>query len=614
MQENNSSTFISPRWLRDFKRFIPLKSHFVLTGNVRDLQPYEVVPGTIAAQPTVEILKETLYAEGYTGVLLWQPLTGFRWLSPMTGDSEERREKEMSRLGLNAEERRSDSSIETLGRFLEQLTTLQGDPVALIVDFAARLTTNPGNLAPVEHQLFTRALICANSAKPRPFGPDGRPYFNSILWVTEKEGDLPDWFVVGNQRLRSISLSRPDATIREALASSLLRILPEYTTASSEDIRSAANAFVDATEGLLLADMSAIVQLARMENVPLAEISDAVRRYKVGVTEDPWRRLNREKIRNAREFVHRRVKGQEHAVEHMLDIVKRAVTGVGGARRGNRPRGVAFLAGPTGVGKTELAKTITDLLFGDESAYIRFDMSEFSIEHADQRLLGAPPGYVGYDVGGELTNAIREKPFSVVLFDEIEKAHPRILDKFLQILDDGVLTSGRGDRVYFSEALIVFTSNLGATEAQADVVCAASETFEDVQIKILTAIRRYFREVLNRPELLNRIGENIIVFDFIRPDVAAEIYEQMLVNALAGVAAQGYHISASPEAKRSLANLCLRNLQHGGRGIRNQLEANLINPLARAIFDQNIQPGEPWRIVSAAAGKLLLEPIPQTGE
>ena len=113
------------------------------------------------------------------------------------------------------------------------------------------------------------------------------------------------------------------------------------------------------------------------------------------------------------------------------------------------------------MGKTELAKTVTSLLFNDESSYIRFDMSEFSAEHADQRLIGAPPGYVGYDAGGELTNAIREKPFSVVLFDEIEKAHPRILDKFLQVLDDGVLTSGRGERVYFSEALILFTSNLG---------------------------------------------------------------------------------------------------------------------------------------------------------
>jgi ATP-dependent Clp protease ATP-binding subunit ClpA len=128
-------------------------------------------------------------------------------------------------------------------------------------------------------------------------------------------------------------------------------------------------------------------------------ISDAVRRYKVGVTEDPWRKIDRAKISGAEKFVRRRVKGQAHAVTHMLDIVKRAVTGIGRSPRSGRPRGVAFLAGPTGVGKTELAKTITSLLFGDESAYIRFDMSEFSAEHADQRLIGAPPGYVGYDVG-----------------------------------------------------------------------------------------------------------------------------------------------------------------------------------------------------------------------
>src|SRR4051794_39278696 len=210
--------------------------------------------------------------------------------------------------------------------------------------------------------------------------------------------------------------------------------------------------------------------------------------------------------------------GQDHAVVHVLDIIKRAVTGVGANRRGGRPRGVAFLAGPTGVGKTELAKTVTSLLFNDESSYIRFDMSEFSAEHADQRLIGAPPGYVGYDAGGELTNAIREKPFSVVLFDEVEKAHPLILDKFLQVLDDGVLTSGRGERVYFSEALIVFTSNLGIhrTDASGDKIANVTpeQPFEEVRRKVRAEIKTHFKMVLNRPELLNRIGENIIVFDF----------------------------------------------------------------------------------------------------
>jgi len=162
-------------------------------------------------------------------------------------------------------------------------------------------------------------------------------------------------------------------------------------------------------------------------------------------------------------------------------------------------------------------------------------MSEFSAEHADQRLIGAPPGYVGYDMGGELTNAIREKPFSVVLFDEIEKAHPRILDKFLQILDDGVLTSGRGDRVYFSEALIIFTSNLGiyrqddSGERVPNVL--PGEAFEQVQDKVLSEIERHFKLVLNRPEILNRIGENVIVFDFIRPDIAEQISIRWLTSS-----------------------------------------------------------------------------------
>jgi ATP-dependent Clp protease ATP-binding subunit ClpA len=224
---------------------------------------------------------------------------------------------------------------------------------------------------------------------------------------------------------------------------------------------------------------------------------------------------------------------------------------------------VAFLAGPTGVGKTELAKTITSLLFGDESAYIRFDMSEFSAEHADQRLIGAPPGYVGYDVGGELTNAIREKPFSVVLFDEIEKAHPRILDKFLQILDDGVLTSGRGDRVYFSEALIVFTSNLGIYrhgeqgERVANVL--SGEPFEQVRSKVHSEIERHFKLVLNRPEILNRIGENIIVFDFIGVEVGAQIFESMIQPlSSARLPTAGHLVAIGEEALRlALRRLCI---------------------------------------------------------
>jgi energy-coupling factor transporter ATP-binding protein EcfA2 len=598
-----------PRWLRDLIRFLPLKSQFVLSGNVRDLQASEVAPEIVTAQSLSHVLADTLRQEGYAHVFIYEPLAGFGVLTA-PGEESQAGEEILKQLGLSVANGRAAAGLDLLSSTLDSMVGRQGEPVALIVDFASRLVTRSSDLPPTEHQLFTRALILSHHARSRPAGPQRKPFYNSVIWIVEREGDLPDWLLVDNPRIRHIPVARPDRSARRALAPALLRPLTGSEDISPELKRKAEEAFVDGTEGMLLIDMNAISVLARVEGVPLDKTADAVRRYKVGVTEDPWLQIDREKIRNAETFVRQRVKGQPTAVAHMLDIVKRAMTGVGNNRRGNRPRGVAFLAGPTGVGKTELAKTITSLLFGDESAYIRFDMSEFSAEHADQRLIGAPPGYVGYDAGGELTNAIREKPFSVVLFDEIEKAHPRVLDKFLQILDDGVLTSGRGDRVYFSEALIVFTSNLGIykTNAAGERVLnvSASDSYESVTDKVKEEIDRHFKLVLNRPEILNRMGENIIVFDFIRQDIAEQIFEQMVSANLADLIAQELTVSLDDSARAGLRSLCLRDLSNGGRGIRNQVEAHLINPLARALFDKNAQPGDRFRVQTIEPGSLTL--------
>ena len=607
---SGNKIFESPRWLRDLLRFLPLKSQFVLSGNIRDLQASEVTPGTVTAQNFNQTLCSVLLDAGFAHVLVWDPVSGFRTIGkpgtdPATGQTL------MQELGLTPIDGVAPAGIDLLSTTLPRLVGHSGEPVALLLDFASRLVMRNDSLNAAEHQLFTQALVQSHQARSRPATELRKPFFNTLIWLVEKEGDLPDWFLVDNPRLRHIPVSKPDQLVRRALAPALLKALTGSQGASEETIHQAVEAFVQNTEGLLLLDLSAIAQLARVEGVPIEQIADAVRRYKIGVTEDPWLKIDRTRIRQADAIVHQRVKGQEHAVTHMLDIVKRAMTGVGASRKGNRPRGVAFLAGPTGVGKTELAKTITSLLFGDESAYIRFDMSEFSAEHADQRLIGAPPGYVGYDVGGELTNAIREKPFSVVLFDEIEKAHPRILDKFLQILDDGVLTSGRGDRVYFSEALIVFTTNLGIYrqgdngERVANVL--PGEAFEQVQSKVHSEIDRHFKLVLNRPEILNRIGENIIVFDFIREDVALQIFEQMVNATFSDLQGQELFIELTAQARQALHSLCLQDLSNGGRGIRNQLEARLLNPLSRALFDQDAQPGEHFTITELTSSGLMME-------
>jgi hypothetical protein len=430
--------YIKPRWLRDLLRFLPLKSQFVLSGNVKDLQTQEISAGLIAAAPLIDVLAAELKTAGFIHVLVYDPIMGIRLADPFIEPAQAANVLES--LGLPQSNANAGASLDLLAAALDSVVPSDGPRTAIIVDFASRLIVRTDYPSSAEHQLFTRALVLTQSAKARPVGPDRHPLFNTVLWVVDKEGDLPDWLVINNPRLRHIPISKPDRAARRAVIPSLLRSLAGGQEASNVVLTQAEEDLVDETEGLLLTDLNAIVQLGRTERVEVSRISDAVRRYKVGVTDDPWRKIEKERIRSASTFVTQRVIGQDHAVTHMLDIVKRASTGISGTRRGGRPRGVAFLAGPTGVGKTELAKTITELLFGDESAYIRFDMSEFSAEHADQRLIGAPPGYVGYDVGGELTNAIREKPFSVVLFDEIEKAHPRILDKFLQVLDDGVLT------------------------------------------------------------------------------------------------------------------------------------------------------------------------------
>jgi len=577
--------YIKPRWLRDLLRFLPLKSQFVLSGNVKDLQTQEISPGVIAAAPLIDVLGAELKSAGFAHVLVYDPVGGIRVADPLSETAEAL--KVLEGLGIPV----SMAGVDVLATALDRVVAAEGLPTAIIVDFASRLIVRTDYPSPPEHQLFTRTLVLTQSAKARPVGPNRQPLFNTVLWVVDKEGDLPDWLVINNPRLRHLPITKPDRAARRAITPALLRSLAGGQHASDAVLAQAEEDLVDETEGLLLTDLNAIVQLGRSEHVEVARISDAVRRYKVGVTDDPWRKIEKERIRSAVTFVTQRVIGQDHAVTHMLDIVKRASTGISGTRRGGRPRGVAFLAGPTGVGKTELAKTITELLFGDESAYIRFDMSEFSAEHADQRLIGAPPGYVGYDVGGELTNAIREKPFSVVLFDEIEKAHPRILDKFLQVLDDGVLTSGRGDRVYFSEALIVFTSNLGiysidSTGARIPNV-TAEQPFEEVSRRVRLEIDNHFKLVLNRPEILNRIGENIIVFDFIRPEIAAKIFDHMVRDILANVAETGHVVTLAEDVKTELRAICLADLSHGGRGIRNQLEAHLINPLARALFEED---------------------------
>ena len=568
-----------PRWLRQLDHYLPASPQFIITGNIRDVH---LVPidGEMVLHSTVGAIWEMLKCNHYELLLVYDPIDGLRIEPEGAGEV----------LGGTIGEKRIKEgplAIEELKDWITEVGRARTLKCSMIIDYASRIGGLPQNMGAPERELFASVQKIAHNAQE--LRPQGEPQFNPILWIVDQIQDLPHWLTAGTDQIRSVAIPLPDRTSRLEAASHIGRSLSE----PNDNADSLYETFADLTDGLSIRAMVQVRSIARKQNLALEDIGDAVRSYKVGVPENPWREpYLLDKIARAEENIRQYVKGQDLAVSKTLDILKRSVMGLTNAQAaGNpaRPRGVLFFAGPTGVGKTELAKSITRILFGDEEAYIRFDMSEFATEQSGERLTGAPPGYVGYDQGGELVNAVRARPFCVVLFDEVEKAHGRVLDRFLQILDGGRLTDSHGSTVYFTESVIVFTSNLGIYKETPEGVRMSNVTpgdsYETVQAKVLAAIEDHFRYRLERPELLNRIGENIVVFDFIRPIIGREILEAMVRNVARRVRDEhGVEVELAPAARTVLEQRCLSDLAHGGRGIGNQLERALVNPLARELF------------------------------
>jgi hypothetical protein len=590
---------LTPRWIRDLERLLPIRSQYIVAGNIRDsfLTPFQ---DGMTLAPLLRCLWNTLQAQGYRFLLVYNPVEGLR---PYPNEPEAL-ELATKHFDLKLQEGAMPMSLEGLSGVMEKLPGLREARCALVIDFASRLTRQPDHLDATEHRFFVaaeRISLAANPIVPRGADintPLGKARFNPVVWLVNRAQDLPSWFTLDSARIGTLTATLPDYETRHAAATILGGRFSGYAAGTEIEREKYAKLYADGTDGLSLSDLSDIAQLADRQGIAFRDVDDAVQCFKVGISENPWKKTYlREKIADAAPFIEERVKGQPQAATKTIDILMRSVMGLTGAQArssGSRPRGVLFFAGPTGVGKTELAKTLTQLIFGNESAYIRFDMSEFAEEHASARLLGAPPGYIGYDAGGELTNAVREKPFSVILFDEIEKAHPRILDKFLQILEDGRLTDGRGDTAYFSEAIIIFTSNLGIyvedEHGRRVQNVAPDDHYDVVESRVRIAIQDYFKFRLSRPEILNRIGDNIVVFSFITPPVAALIFNGMLKNVVNRVREEHKVELAIPEPVRAkLLDLCTRDLSNGGRGIGNQIESTFINPLGRALFRLNLE-------------------------
>ncbi|MEL7174415.1 MAG: AAA family ATPase, partial [Pseudomonadota bacterium] len=377
-----------------------------------------------------------------------------------------------------------------------------------------------------------------------------------------------------NPGVRDLIIGMPDLADRATYLDYLTEDMPGGT--EPEDRAKRLEQVAVRCEGMQLKDIERIARLAKKSGRGLDGLGEAMRSYFIGTARDPWTStVMRNRVRGAKPLIEHRVKGQNRAVERTYDILVRSIMGLSGAhtsRRGGRPRGILFFVGPTGTGKTELAKAVTEVLFGDETAMQRFDMSEFMNEQSMGRLIGPPPGAPGHEDGGELVNAVRKRPFSVFLFDEVEKGHPRILDAFLQILDDGRLSDTRGETGYFSEALIIFTSNVGMQgsdkSSNAGQVILPSDSPDMVEKKLIDAVSHHFKTELRRPELMNRIGQNIVPFEFINPRSAVVIFDGVLRRVIAAVEEiHGVTVTLEDYARAQLLELCTTELNDGGRGI-----------------------------------------------
>ncbi|WP_158826699.1 ATP-dependent chaperone ClpB [Mucilaginibacter lacusdianchii] len=313
------------------------------------------------------------------------------------------------------------------------------------------------------------------------------------------------------------------------------------------------------------------------EEVTADDIAGVVSRW-TGIPITKMIQSEREKLLNLEEELHKRVAGQEEAIEAISDAIRRSRAGLQDKRR---PIGSFIFLGTTGVGKTELAKALAEFLFDDEQSMVRIDMSEYQERHAVSRLIGAPPGYVGYDEGGQLTEAVRRKPYSVILLDEIEKAHPDVFNILLQVLDDGRLTDNKGRVVNFKNTIVIMTSNIGSHIIQQNFESYDELQKDEVIAKTKSQLFDLLRQTI-RPEFLNRIDE-IIMFTPLGRDEISDIVKLQFKGLQQTLAEMGIHMDASAEALDWLAQLGY-DPQFGARPLKRVIQKKILNELSKQIL------------------------------
>lgn len=599
------------------KREIGIKRCVIVEGNVGDVYLNEKKQIVDLKQYLMDMLK----AMDYDDVLYWDRIDGLDGdVSRLTLVDEV--EVEGDTYALDDEDDQPQKEEKTgSGQFKEPAEIFNiifknlkqpNRKRAFVLNWADYLFTTGGQLPPDERQLITLLGKAIKDKKVDYLSAEVNE--STIVLITSKLAMFPISFYQGNPEVSCLTLSKPDRAEREKMMDKIdmgggfeVKLKPGETLMTCDK----KNEYVDMLDDFTNREIIQLARLSRKEGkMPFEQLYLL---FKYGEKDNPWEKLDYNAVKKIKKILAERVVGQEEAIEKIEKVVVKAYMGLTGIHKSSSrsaPKGVLFFVGPTGVGKTELSKALAKFLFGDEQACIRFDMSEYAQENSDQKLIGAPPGYVGYEEGGQLTNAVKEKPFSIILFDEIEKAakpNPRILDIFLQILEDGRLTDSKGETVYFSESVIIFTSNLGASEV------SSSGSNEEIAEEFIKIVKNYFDNEIKRPEILGRIGySNIVPFNFIKDKEFSIKIARSKLRPVQKAIAEKYRIDLEFDDELKFINYILggADSSKGGRDILNAINDKLLDELAMFMFEnkQDLSSFKGAKIVvSVEKGKLHFE-------